>query len=150
MLWCVLAAFYLLFAGEVSRSEVLAGAPAAGAAACFTLLQARRERRLVLPLPRLRFIGRSLAGLVTDTARVGWRLLVAVWRRPAGQAGLIARQRFRPGDDNATDAGRRALVTLGLSIAPNGFAVGLAPGEDALLVHRLVAVPADADRDWPA
>jgi hypothetical protein len=57
------------------------------------------------------------------------------------------RQPFDTGTAAPLDAGRRALVVLGASFAPNGIAVGVAPG--ALLLHRLDPRPPSPDRGWP-
>jgi hypothetical protein len=148
--WIVLAAFYLFLAGQFSTTEVIAGAPAATMVAAFAaLLHRARTRHLRLHAPWPLAIGRPLASLFPDAFRVGAILLSALWRRPAGSAGLITTQPFRRGDDSADDAGRRGLVTLGASLAPNRYVLGLRDDQDALVMHCLAPAPPRPDREWP-
>ena len=142
--------FYLLFAGEVSVTEIEAGAPAAIVAAGFAMLlhrAAERSFRLKAPWPRV--LGEPLAALFPDAARVGGVLLRALWRRPLGPVGSVARQPFQEGGEDPASAARRGMVTLGSSLAPNGYVLGIPEGEGALLLHRLAAVPLDPDQQWP-
>jgi hypothetical protein len=76
---------------------------------------------------------------------VGGVLIHAVaGRHPSG---ILLRQPFATGATVPPDAARRAFVVLGASFAPNGVAVGIAPG--ALLLHRLAPRPSSPDREWP-
>jgi hypothetical protein len=50
-----------------------------------------------------------------------------------------------PGDDPEA-AARRALATVGLSVAPNTVVVGIDAATDELLVHQLVPDPAGLAR----
>lgn len=149
--WIVLTCFYLLFAGQASVSEMIAGVPAAALATCIALLLRRaRSRPLRLRAPWPRVVGRPLASLFPDAVRVGRVLLAALRRRPDGPVGMSSRQPFRHGDDDAADAGRRGLVTLGISLAPNGYVLSIPDGQDVLLMHRLVPSAPDSDTEWPA
>ena len=146
--WLMLAAFYALFAGEVSITEAIAGLVATGGAAAYgALLHRSRSRRLTLWAPCLRVIAGPLAALVPDAWRVGRGLLKVLWRRPDGPAGVLSRQPFREGGRASEDAGRRGVVTLGLSLAPNGYVVSIE--DDAIVLHRLVAAAPNVDRAWP-
>ena len=71
----------------------------------------------------------------------------ALLRRPAGAAGQIVELPFRHGD--ARDAGRRAIVTLGASLAPNGFVLRMPAERDVMVMHRLVPAGQSADAEWP-
>ncbi len=88
-----------------------------------------------------------------DTWRVGRVLLRTLAPGQAHAArtapGMLQIQPFRRGSDDPAEAGRRALVTLGLSLAPNGYVVDFATGS-GLLIHRLQPVPPQPDQDWPA
>ena len=69
-------------------------------------------------------------------------------------AGRIDRQPFRPGRDRPADAGRRSLVTLASSFAPNGFVLDIPPSvllgdAEILLMHRLAPSPPEPDAEWP-
>ena len=92
---------------------------------------------------------KALASVPLDALRVGRLLLLSLVRRPSGQQGMLQVQPFRQGRrGDPWDAGRRALVTLGLSLAPNSFVLD-ASSEGGLVLHRLQAVPPRPDQDWP-
>lgn len=142
--WLVLAAFYLLCAGQVSADEAVAAILAAAVGAIFSVLIRRAaDRPLRLRAPWPRTICRPLAALLPDAARVGRVLLSA---RPHGEAVI---QPFAHGGETPEDAGRRALVTLGASLAPNGYVLRIPGATDALLMHRLAHAPPKRDRAWP-
>ena len=148
--WVVFLGLYFLLAGQVSLTEIAAGVPAAVLAAGFTVLLHRASRHpFHFGAPWARVLGQPLAAVVPDAIRVGQALLRAVWQRPPGPLGVVARQPFRQGGADPSNAARRGLVTLGSSLAPNGFVVAFPDGEDILLLHRLVPVPPDPDREWP-
>jgi hypothetical protein len=77
-------------------------------------------------------------------------LLSVLWRRPDGSLGVITRQPFRQGHDTPQDAGRRGLVTLGISLAPNGYVLSIPDSRNELVLHRLTPAAPSADRKWPA
>lgn len=142
--------FYILFAGEASATEIAAGVPAAIAVAGFTVLLHRvAGRPFRLKAPWLRVLAGPLAALLPDAVRVGRVLLRALWRRPPGAVGSMVRQPFQKGGEDPASAARRGLVTLGSSLAPNGYVLDIPDGEGALLLHRLAAVPSDPDQRWP-
>ncbi len=149
-IFCVLFGFYLLFAGTVSATEVGAGLAATAMVTAFaTVVHRGRTRRLRL-VPQARLLLRPLWGVVADSGRVGIVLARAVLRRPAGQAGQVVRQAFRQGGETPADAGRRGMVVLAASLAPNGYVLHIPAGEDAMVMHRLAPVPPSPDREWPA
>lgn len=148
--WLIFLGSYLLLAGQVGLTEIIAGVPAAAFAACFTVMLHRvSERRFRLDVPWWRVVGQPLASVAPDAVRVGHALLRALWRRPPGPLGVLASQPFRQGGDAPADATRRGLVTLGSSLAPNGIVVAIPEGRDVLLLHRLVPAAPDRDREWP-
>ncbi|MDQ2802719.1 MAG: hypothetical protein M3Y41_08550, partial [Pseudomonadota bacterium] len=148
--WVLLVGFYVLFAGQVSPSELIAGIPAAGAAAVFALLLHRTQtRRLRLRAPWLHVLAQPLGAVFPDALRVGGVLLRALWHRPAGSLGQISRQPFNHGGDDASAAARRGLVTLANSLAPNGYVLRIPDDGDVLLLHRLAPTPTHPEREWP-
>jgi hypothetical protein len=148
--WIILTSFYFLFAGQVSTSECSVGLPAAVIATGFAaLLHRAQSRRVGLRGPWLRIIARPLADLYPDAIKVGRVLLVTLWRQPKRPLGLVIPQPFRHGDDAAGDAGRRGLVTLGMSLAPNGYVLDIPDGQDVLVMHRLAPAEPDPDPEWP-
>jgi hypothetical protein len=149
-LWIVCLVLYLLFAAPVSTEELIAGVPSAAAITGFALLYRRaEERRMDLRAPWFRVAFRALAAIPPDALRVGRALLRALWGPRSAQAGLSAQQPFRQGNDTAADATRRALVVLGTSLAPNGFVLMMPEGSETMVLHRLVQVPPQPDREWP-
>lgn len=144
------AVFYALFAGELSLNEFWAGLPVSILACLHSAGLRRCAERTIRPTWRgaTREAGRAAAAIPGDLIRVGRVLLSALPHRPAGEAGRPVAQAFAFGTDNPRDAARRAEVTLGLSLAPNGFVLRLSP--DHLLLHRLAPAPARESREWPA
>ena len=102
-----------------------------------------------LPTPPPRAIVRPLAALVSDTGRVGLVLLRALARRPAAAVGGPSPQPLRGAEGSRSDAGRRALVVLGSSLAPNGYVLDGSWPEQTLLLHRLSPAKPETDPDWP-
>ena len=157
----VLAAFavslglYFLFAGQANDTEIAAGLPASAIVAAFVWLQRRRQAHpLRLHAPWSRILLKPLASLVWDSIRVS-RMLLRAMTSPAGVvAGMIDQQPFHPGGDRAADAGRRGVVALASSFAPNGFVVDIPPSiilgdAELLLMHRLAPSPPVPDAEWP-
>jgi hypothetical protein len=65
----------------------------------------------------------------------------ALWRRLArGEepASTFAEEPARYGDDSPAGRTRRLLLVGGRSLAPNTFVLGLDPGREVMVVHRLV------------
>lgn len=148
-LWLLLAGLYALFAGEVSLSEAIAGLLATGIALAYAaFLHRSRSRRISVRGLPFRVVFAPLGALLPDAWRVGRVLARAVLRRPAGAAGTLSRPPFREGGREAREAGRRGLVTLGLSLAPNGYVVNIEA--DALILHRLAPAAPSPDREWPS
>ena len=148
--WVLFAGIYLLLAGKITITEILAGAGATTVALAFAVLRrGAARRRLRLRVPWLQVIGAPLVSLFPDAGRVALVLLRAVLRRPAGAAGSAVRQPFAPGTADPEDAGRRALVTLGISLAPNGYVLDLPNDGCCLLLHRLAPASPSADMRWP-
>ncbi len=142
--WVALAAFYLLCAGELSADEVIA-AVASGllGTVLSALIRHPAGRRLRLRAPWPRVILWPLAHLLPDAVRVA-RVLLSP--HPHGEAVV---QPFARGGATPEDAGRRALVTLAASLAPNSYVLRIPDASDSLVVHRLAHVPPPRDKAWP-
>ena len=147
----VFAGLYLLLAGALSSTELLTAVPVAMAFTGLTiLLRLRRDRHVSPPWPPVRACLHALASLLLDSGRVGRALMRALLHGPADAAGTVTPQPFHVGGRrDPSDAGRRGLVILGTSLAPNGFVLGLSPDEKNLLLHRLVPVEPSRDTEWP-
>jgi hypothetical protein len=146
----LLFAMYFALAGTISASEVLASAIAVAIAGTAAWAHLRVSPRMLLKAPWLRMAASVARALASDSAQVGKRLLTALWKSPVGPAGLVAEQPFEAGvSSDPAERGRRALVTLAASIAPNRFVVRAAPDEQRLLMHELRHVHSSADRRWP-
>jgi multisubunit Na+/H+ antiporter MnhE subunit len=128
---------WLVFISAFDVAETLLGVVASAVAA--TAASAVRETRLIRFRPRARWI---LAGW-----RIPWRTLAetglvlrVLWLRVLrGKpiAGRFVTQPFPLGRDPERDAARRALFTIGASIAPNTYVVGIDEDEHAALLHEL-------------
>lgn len=148
-IWCVLFGLYLLFAGSVDTTEIGAGLVVVTLTTMvMQFLHVGRSRTLRL-MPPIHVLCRPVLGVLTDSIRVGGVLLRVLWRRPDGQAGTLARQPFRQGGETADDAGRRGMMILSASLAPNGYVLHIPDGEDFVLMHRLASVPLSPDDEWP-
>jgi hypothetical protein len=147
--WLVFAALYLLLAGEISATEIEAGLPLTIMVVAFVLLQRRiARRRISLPAVPRAYV-RPVAALLPDALRVG-KIILASLVRPAGEVGHLLRQPFDPGGSSSPEAGHRAVAVLGVSLAPNAFAVCLMPRDNILLLHCLHPKQPSPDRAWPA
>ncbi len=127
---------YLLFAGQVSTSELATGAGVAVAAAGWTLAaRAGHGRWLAVGADHLAPWGRALAELPWATLRTAGALVAALFgRAPQSEAAPFV---HGPADA-AADNGRRATAVLAASLAPDSFVVRTPQGEDRALIHRIV------------
>lgn len=147
----LLAGLYLLLAGQASGSELGAAAVVAllGTGFAASLRHCGGRGLSFADRPSLRVVGRLLAALAGDSVRVGRVLARVALRGASASPGRVLVQGFRAGADTPRAEGRRALVVLGASLAPNGFVVEVEAGQDLMRVHHLAPAPAKADRTWP-
>jgi hypothetical protein len=144
------SALYLLFAGQTSTDELIPTGPVALACAVLVVsLRLLQDRRIRTTAPWLRLVWRVSVSLLRDTWLVGVALARVVVRPPEAALGAVADQNFRGGGEAPEDAGRRGLVVIANSLAPNGIVIDAAPGLDRLRLHRLVAAAPNADAEWP-
>ncbi|MFC0410135.1 hypothetical protein [Roseomonas elaeocarpi] len=143
-----LALLYLAFVGQPTWQEAAAALIGAALFAGFSLAQRQTAPQpFRFSLPPLHAAVSLLGALGRETATVGLALLRAVIGRPV--RGEVTTQPFEPGGPDARDAARRALVILGLSLAPNGFVLDDTGEAEGLPLHRLAPQPVAADRRWP-
>jgi multisubunit Na+/H+ antiporter MnhE subunit len=149
--WASLFGLYLLLTGKLDWAEFIAGAVAAGlgvTGASTVAVAGRLHFR-----PRLGWL-RHAVGLprrvLADCAIVAAALYSAIMRRCV--PGSFRTIPFDPGDDSGESAARRALVAIGVSIAPNTFVVAIDREHRQMLVHELVRSsrpPGDGNQEWP-
>ena len=141
---------YFLFAGEVSGSEAIACAPVVAVAVVYALRLAKCGTvELRVAVRGVVSLARACVAVVPDSWRVGRGLVQAVRRRPEEMQGVITHVPFRFGGVDSDDVGRRAAVVAAISLAPNGFALGMDHERDELIVHQLVPESAGGNREWP-
>ncbi|MBV8972858.1 MAG: Na+/H+ antiporter subunit E [Sphingomonadaceae bacterium] len=129
---------YLLFVGQVSKSELWTGGGLALAVAGWTIAaRACHARMLGIGADHLRPWLLALAGLPWATLRTAGVLVAALFGRQ-GPGATVSPFVHGPADA-AGDNGRRATAVLAASLAPDSFVVRTPQGEDKVLVHRLVA-----------
>ncbi len=148
--WALLAGIYLVLVGQASATEVVAALLTGLVAALLSVAVRRTGKR------RFRFrgvpwslvLGRPALLLVSDTARVGAVLVRAVLHGPRIH-GATVRQAFARGGEDARDAARRGLVTLGVSLTPNSYVLRILDERNEIRLHRLAERKPSANRAWP-
>lgn len=150
--WTIFFGLYLLFASKLAGSEVVVGFAAAALAATGATLTSRAARQRFRARVRwLLLLGRLPGRILTDCGMVG----LALWRRLARRKTVKGKFRtipFDPGGQDALSTVRRALVTAGISLAPNTYVVAIDRRRRVLLVHQLIPsarLTGKGDREWP-
>ena len=145
----VFLAFYAAFAGQFSLTEAVTMVIAVAAALALTLaIHRSTEHRFNLRAPWVWLVRRTFVSICRDSVKVGLFLLRSLWRRPPRHAGETYSQPFHFGDDSATEATRRALVSLSVSASPDQYVIEMNP-ENSLRAHSLVGESGKSDREWP-
>lgn len=148
--WFVLAGFYLFLAGSIGTVEVIAMLVCCtlGAALALGLSLVAREHFIVRPAPRAIF--RPLVALVPEFFTLGRELMsIAIHGAGRHQGGYV-HQRYAFGAATPREAGRRAITTIGVSLAPRTFLVRANRADGTLLLHGLPPKPTSSDEQWPA
>ncbi len=152
--WALLMGLYLVLAGQVSTTEVVAGLLTGLAAALLSVavrIDARRQLRF-RGVPWITLLGRPALALLSDTARVGAALARVALRGPdvhGAPEGAVVRQAFAQGGSGAQDGARRGLVTLAVSLAPNSYVLRIMDERNEIRLHRLVERKPSPNRLWP-
>jgi multisubunit Na+/H+ antiporter MnhE subunit len=138
LMWLALVGLWMLLAGSMVLSELVAGAAAAAIGAfAFEVVRRRGEVRF---RPRARWLLRAWrlpVRVFSDAWKVSWALLVGlVRRRPVrGRFKVVP---FRTGGTDPRSSARRTLVTVAASLSANAYVVDLDEENGTLLVHELV------------
>ncbi len=146
--WAFLFALYCLLVGKLAPSEILTGGFVAGIAAiAAAAVREQSEIHYATKWSWLAHFARLPVKVLCDCFVV----LAAVCRRPflARGSGRSAEFEFNPGNDHPESKARRALVTAGVSLAPNSFVIGIDRENHRLLVHELVPARDAPDKNWP-
>ncbi|MFN2460533.1 MAG: Na+/H+ antiporter subunit E [Candidatus Velthaea sp.] len=148
--WLAFTGLEVLLVGKIDAQETPAGAVIALGAA----VAAVAALRLSGVRYRLRWSWAPLVlRLVRNVARDTFIVSAALVRgiaKGAAPRDRIVDVPFDAGGDDAESAARRALVTAGISMSPNGIVVDVDRDRRVVRVHRLV--PDDApplSRAWP-
>ena len=105
-------------------------------------------RRFAFDTRALGEIGRALKGLPGATVRVGGCLVRAILHGAAGRQAAVPFDIGLRGEP--AEAGRRALVVLATSLAPDSFVLRVPGSKGQLLYHALSGHVPGGDRRWPA
>lgn len=149
--WLLILALYALeFCAQV-WSEAAAGAIIAAIATLVAWAALSHARPGVRVRWRwLRHLAGVPAGMLRDALLVSRRVLWAI-ARGGELAGYLERVEYAPCDGaDPYSVGREALVITGINAAPNSMVCDV-DDRGSLVIHRLVAVPAEprSSREWP-
>lgn len=148
-IWLAGAAAYMILAGQVSTDEVVAAAVLGGLGAGWHFaVMHDGARRFRFERPALRTIGTALVGLPGATLRVGVRLAAALVSPVEGRR--IERPFHHGTADDPRDRGRRAVVVLAGSLAPDSYALRLPFDEEVIAFHALTGSSPSRDPRWPS
>ena len=147
--WPAGVASYLILVGSLSPDEVgvalLLGGLGAGWHAAVLHVGGRR---FAFERQAFGHIGRSLAGVPRAILQVGVRLGAAILHGAAGRQVEVPFDTGRQGVP--AEVGRRALVVLAASLAPDSYVLRIPANEGELQGHALTARAPSGDRRWPA
>ncbi|RYC32292.1 hypothetical protein D3273_09700 [Lichenibacterium minor] len=147
--WLGGAAAYLVLAGQLSPDEIAAAVLLGGLGAGWHFaVMHDGARTFRFERPALRTVGTSFAGLPGATLRVGARLAAALVRPVAGRR--VEHDFHRGTADDPRDRGRRAVVVLATSLAPDSYALDLPLDEETIVFHALTASGPSRDPRWPS
>lgn len=146
--WCAAFGLYLLFAGQLSGSELGSAALLATFAVGWSMLVRRcGEGRFRGWRTHGRPVLRGLGHLAPATLRSGAALLRVAVR--GGSPGRPMAVPFARGDrDDPADRARQATAVLVASLAPDSFVVRADHRGRDVLLHGIVGPTADPDPRW--
>jgi multisubunit Na+/H+ antiporter MnhE subunit len=144
--WLGAMVLWLLLTSTTNPSEAVVGAGAAAVTATVAVIVGSTAP--VRVRPRARWFARAWTvpvQIATDT----WAVTRALALHATGRRrvrGTYAAIPFRHGRlDDPGDSARRALATIGLSLSPNTYVIGIGR-DDFLFVHQLVANPQSVEQ----
>ena len=134
--WMCLFAAYLLFAGQVSLDEVVAGSLCAAMAVLWWEATRRvSTHSFAFEAASWAAVGRACRSLPGATLSVALALLRSVVSRDGGE---VAHWFFAHGQRTAPlDSGRRAVGVLAASLTPDSFVLRTPVMRDEIVVHAL-------------
>ena len=140
---------YLFLAGTIDTAELVAAFVCASAATTMAAGLAFVAVRRFRFAPPTGAVWRPIAALLPETFIVGRELVRVALNGTDRQQGDFVRQPFEAAGTDPLSHGRRALVVLGISLAPRSFVLR-GERDDILLLHALPAKPPSTDTAWPA
>ena len=148
--WLVLAGFYLFLAGSGGTVEYIAMVVCCtlGTALAVGLSLVAREHFILRPVPRA--VLKPIAAALPEFVTVGRELVAVALHGASRHVGDYVRQPYDFGAATPLDAGRRAVNTIGVSLAPRTFLIRGNRADGTLLLHGFPPKPASDDRRWPA
>ncbi len=143
--WGLLSLGYLLLVGQLSADEI-GLALACGLAAAGWSVAIRRVAVL-----GFRFEPAAAWVIITAVAKLPRTIAAVATALLHARNGTVVWELFIRGRDlDLSDAARRAVVLLAVSLTPDKFALRLPHGRDEIELHSLVGSPAQSDLRWPA
>lgn len=147
----MLTGFYLLLVWKTEPAEIAAAAVCGALAASIWLAirtqpGERFQMRIVWLLPAVRMLG----GVVADCGLVAHALFLALLGRiPRGQ--VCSMPIHAAEEDGPEAAGQRALMLIGLSLAPDTYALAIDHEAGCITLHQLVHDErrSRSDGEWP-
>lgn len=148
-IWLAGAVAYMVLAGQFSPDEVAAAVVLGGLGAGWHFaVMHDGARRFRFERPALRVVGASLLGLPGATLRVGARLAAALLHPVEGRR--IEQPFHRGTAADPRDRGRRAVVVLATSLAPDSYALDLPLDEETITFHAFTGSSPGRDPRWPS
>ena len=132
---------WLAFISAFDTTETVFGIFASALAA--TAATAVRQTGLVEFRPRVAWL-LAIWRVGPRIFMESWELFLVLWRRVVRGEPIQGRFRtepFRIGRDARRAGARRAVRTIGESIAPNAYVVGIDEEHHEVLVHEILTVP---------
>jgi len=148
LIWCIAFAIYLLFAGTISVTELMAaGVLASLAAAWAHAIRQCSRRPFSVASEQIMPVLRAVAGLFPATLRTCATLLKAV--AAGGSPGRALRCRFEFGmAEDPRARTRRAVAVLCASLAPDSFVVTADRAKGEVLIHSIDRSGRHRDPGW--
>ena len=146
--WLGGTAAYLVLAGQVSADEVVAGVLLGGLGVAWHAVVCRCSRHsFTFERHAGLEVVQAVSGLPGAILRVGSRLATALVRNTEGHT---IEQPFHRGRlDDTRDRGRRAIVVLAISLAPDSYVLRLPVDEETIVIHAFTLGSPGTDPRWP-
>jgi len=145
--WVLSMLLWLLFTSTVNASEAIAGFGSSAVAA--TAAEIVRANRRFLFAPRLRWIAPAWR-IPIQIARDTWIVFRVLANHVTGRKRVRGTWQAVPfehgGERSGRSSARRALATIGVTMSPNSYVVGIDPERDELMFHQLEPAPEDVQR----